>query len=157
MYAWVNHVMLLVCNQITRISSAIKISTSGMPTLNLRAWLIFTGGLGLVHVKFSVWKSLCPILIENKQKILSYHCWGWKKFKFNDYFSPKKYVSYHFLDWSQPPSKYWPVPYTLDTLCGQWILSFILYQTHSNIIITCIFIYQYWIMYSIPLTYVKSC
>ena len=44
-----------------------------------------------------MWKSVFPILIENKLKILSYPCWVWKKWKFYDYYKKKKYVSYCFF------------------------------------------------------------
>ena len=49
------------------------------------------GSWDLCILNFQCEKSLCPIFRENKQKILSYHCWGWTKFKLkNDYFSQKK-------------------------------------------------------------------
>ena len=67
-------------------------------------------GLWPVCFKFSVWKKSISYLKRKQQKLVSYHCWGWKKFKFNNYFCRKKYVSYRFLHRSQPPKEYWPVP-----------------------------------------------
>ena len=75
------------------------------PTIS-RDRSIFIGGWDRCILNFHCEKSWCP----NKQKTLSYQCWGWKKLKFCDYFSKKKYVSYRFLHWSRPPNEYWPVP-----------------------------------------------
>ena len=88
--------------------------------LQLRDRSIFIGGLN-----FQCEKSLHPILRENKHKLVSYHCWGWNKLKFNDYFSKKKYVSYRLLHRSQLPNENWPVPnfefqyymYVVSKLC----------------------------------------
>ena len=68
----------------------------------LRVWSIFIGSWDRCILNFQCEKRLYPILRE-KQKILSYHFWGWTKGKFNDYFTPKKYVSYNFLHRSKPP------------------------------------------------------
>ena len=48
---------------------------------------IFIGGWDQCNLDFQYEKNLCPILRENKQKILSHQCWGWKKLKFYDYYS----------------------------------------------------------------------
>ena len=45
-------------------------------------------GTGAFYI-FQCEKSICPILKENKQKILSYQCWGLKQLKFYDNFSRK--------------------------------------------------------------------
>ena len=124
---WIGPCCYLCCNTLEQILCCQQMWL--LLIIAIRDRLIFIGDLGPMRFKFSMWKHSISYLKRKQTKISILYIIAEVEKSFNDYFSRKKYVSYHFLHWSQPPNKYWPVPNimvyrVISSIMWLWIWEF---------------------------------